>query len=519
MALRDLYHAKAKKQKTITIHFTEAQRWNEETIESLAADLNIARYAANMPSNGKILVNLDAIGPTPSTRFKFKSALLKGAAVFGAISLTETLDLNQHLPLQVAQLDGSILVSCGKLTSVKVPIGDADDDLYSAILYGICIVCFDLGCIRQAQDAARSVLRHRIKATDSWAAFRAAGALQASPSEMVDFALLNGLEDPALVENSLVTMMLVDTSRSTTSRNWLQNWFEIVENFALKHDMVEPAAATNYNRGNAALQNADFSKAVRYYNRARKLRPEYLTTDYFLQELGGALYNARHYVPASFLYAEAISEESDPIEWHRLGDAQLLSGHIQAAITSFAKAAAVQSASPEMFSCSIKISLCYWMLKTYGEALHARRHAASLMLKEIESFRAQNENNYRRVLQQACALDPVSNFNVGVSCASRSQLSDALHHFVLCGIQCPNDHEAWSNALICSWHIGPEEFFTVLSASYHHNALESYAYFRRHIAAQGMPDHLIEMLDAVVGELDSPTTVSKNFLDWVQLLQ
>ncbi|MFD3192007.1 hypothetical protein ACFMPD_17350, partial [Sedimentitalea sp. HM32M-2] len=256
------------------------------------------------------------------------------------------------------------------------------------------------------------------------------------------------------------------------------------------------------------------TRPVRFYNKARKLRPEYLATDYYLQEFGGALYNARHYAPASCFYSKAISKESEPIEWHRLGDAQLLSGDIESAITSFERAVEAQNASPEMFSSSIKRSLCLWLLQTYKEALPTRRHDASQMLKRIETTHSQNEGEYRRVLLEACALDPVSNFNVGVSCASRGQFADALYHFVLCGVQCPDDHEAWNNAMICSWHIGHEAFLTVLSAAYAHNVLESYAYFRRHIAEQGMPDDLIEILDALVGELDDPTTVSESFSDW-----
>ena len=428
--------------KSITVHFNGEHRWTDETQKYIVADLRVARYAAKMPNNGRISVSLDALDLSPSKRFEFKSALSKASAGYGAICSPDYLSSAEHLPMQVVHLNGSLIVSCGKLTSVEVSVGDTGDGLSSALLYVICIVCFDLGCMRQAQDAARSILHCGIQATDSWVAFRAAGALQASPSELADFALLNGLEDPSFVENPLITMMLVDASRRSPSRDWLQRWFGTVEKFALKNDMLGPAAATNYNRGNAALQTADFAKAVRYYNKARKLRPEYLQTGYFLQEFGGALYNARHYAPASCLYAKAISEESVPIEWHRLGDAQLLSGQIVSAITSFERAIDEQNTSPERFSSLIKLSLCQWMLETYEETPPIRRHDASQMLKRIEATRAQNEDEYRRVLQEACALDPVSNFNVGVSCVSRSQFSDAMYHFVLCGVQCPDDHEA-----------------------------------------------------------------------------
>ena len=70
--------------------------------------------------------------------------------------------------------------------------------------------------------------------------------------------------------------------------------------------------------------------------------------------------------------------------------------------------------------------------------------------------------------------------------------------------------------MICSWNIGHQEFFAVLSAAYAHNALEGYSFFRSHIRGQELPDDLIEMLDALVSELDDPTTVSESFSDWFQ---
>lgn len=504
------------RQQSITVRFSGRQRWDDETLNYILTDLKIARYAARMPPSGRISVSLDAVDLGPSKHFEFKSALLKVTAVYGAVCSADNSATDEQLPIHVAYFEGSILVSCGRLTNIEVPYGGKAEDLPSALLYAICIVCFDLKCVRQAQDAARSILLHRIKANDKWTAFRAACALQASPSELVNFALLNSLEDSSLLENPLVTMMLVGASGSALSRDWLQHWFATVENFALKNDMLGPAAATNYNRGNAALQTTDFSKAVRYYNKARKLRPEYLEAKYFLQELGGALYLMRRYQPASCLYAKAITEESSPLEWHRLGDAQLLSGRIEAAIPSFERSIKDQKASPEMLSSSLKLSLCHWMREKYKESPPIRRYGASQMLKLIEAEDTQNESEYRRVLQEVCALDPVANFNVGVSCASDGKFSDALYHFVICGVQCPHDHEAWKNAMICSWHLGLEAFIIVLSAAYAHNALESYSYFRGHIAEQGVSDEAIEMLDALVGELDDPTTVSKSFSDWTQ---
>ena len=56
----------------------------------------------------------------------------------------------------------------------------------------------------------------------------------------------------------------------------------------------------------------------------------------------------------------------------------------------------------------------------------------------------------------------------------------------------------------------------MLSAAYAHNALDGYAHFRGDLLDQGMPDNLIETLDALVGELDDPTLVSEEFSKFAQ---
>lgn len=63
----------------------------------------------------------------------------------------------------------------------------------------------------------------------------------------------------------------------------------------------------------------------------------------------------------------------------------------------------------------------------------------------------------------------------------------------------------------CAWNIADHGFFAVLSAAYAHNALDGYALFRGDLVNQGIPDNLIEMLDALAGELDDPTQVSEDF--------
>lgn len=507
---------KQETQKSLTVNFSDLQQWNEETLPALASDLKIARRAKNLNAHGFVSLKADSSNLGASKTFELKLAIQQAAEICGTIAPVDTLPDDRHLPLLLSETESSIEIRCGKLTGIEIPKAAFGDERSTALLYGACIVSSDMECTHQAQAIADSILQNKLIAPHQFLAFRAAFALQSAPADLVNFALLNGLEDPSSPANPMLTMALVSASQKSHTRDWLNDWFNAVRQFAIQNDMQGPAAATFYNQGNVALQTANFADAVWYYNQARKLRPEYLTTDYFLREFGGALYNSRHFLPASKLYESAITDTSAATDWHRLGDAQLLSGEIELATKSYETAEGAQRLSPEKFSSQMKLSLCDWLFEKYGENLVVRWHEASKMLRDIEGLNLQHEQEFQRILDSANALDPVSNFNVGVSCSARSEFNDALHHFLLCGIQCPHDLEAWSNAIKCAWNIDHHSFFAVLSAAYAHNALDGYAHFRSDLVDQGMPDNLIEMLDALVGELDDPTLVSNEFTSWVQ---
>lgn len=507
---------KQETQESLTVNFSGNQKWNNDTFPALESDLILARRAKNLNAHGFVSFKADSSNFGASRAFELKLAIQQATEICRTIVPAETSPDDRHLPLLLSETDSSITIRCGKLTGIDIPKDAFGDERSTALLYGACIVSSDVGCTHQAQEIARSILQHKLVATDQFLAFRAAWALQSAPTDLVRFALLNGLEDPSLPANPMLTMALVSASQKWDTRDWLHNWFNAVRQFAIQNDLQGPAAATFYNQGNVALQTANFADAVRYYNQARKLRPEYLTSDYFLQEFGGALYNSRHYQPASKLYASAIKETSSATDWHRLGDSQLLSGEIKLAIKSYETAADSQRLSPEKFSSVMKLSVCEWLIEKYRTNLVVRWHEASKMLQRIEIRNAHQEHEYQKILIKANALDPVSNFNVGTSCANRSEFEDALHHFLLCGIQCPHDLEAWSNAIKCAWNVDHHAFSAVLSAAYAHNALDGYAHFRSDLVDQGMPDNLIEMLDALVGELNDPTQVSDEFSKWAQ---
>lgn len=317
---------KQETQDSLTVNFSGNQRLNDDTLPALASDLKIARCARNLNAHGFVSLKADPIDFGRSRTFELKLAIQQATEICRTIVPADKLPDDQHLPLLISQIGSSITIRCGNLTSFEIPKDALGDKLSTALLYCACIVSLDLGCTHQAQAIANSILRRELIATDQLVAFRAAFALQSSPADLVDFALLNGLEDPSSPTNPMLTVALLSASQKSGTRDWLHDWFNAVRQFAIQNDLRGPAAATFYNQGNAALQTANFADAVRYYNQARKLRPEYLSSDYFLQEFGGALYNSRHYQPASKLYGSAITETSSATDWHRLGDAQLLSG-------------------------------------------------------------------------------------------------------------------------------------------------------------------------------------------------
>jgi tetratricopeptide (TPR) repeat protein len=107
----------------------------------------------------------------------------------------------------------------------------------------------------------------------------------------------------------------------------------------------ESRGAIFYSLGNVRSNNHQYAQAVEAYNAARKSRPQYLSTDYFLNELGGALFEGRRYRCAAEAYRLALAISTTTQTTFCLGDALLYSGEFEAASSAFSVVASSSNAS------------------------------------------------------------------------------------------------------------------------------------------------------------------------------
>jgi tetratricopeptide (TPR) repeat protein len=108
---------------------------------------------------------------------------------------------------------------------------------------------------------------------------------------------------------------------------------------------LESRGAIMYSLGNVRYNNDEHAKAVAAYNSARKLRPEYMKSDYFFRELGGTFYNARKFRWAVSAYRRALELTPDSETIFCLGDALLYNGDFKEASSILASVADVESVS------------------------------------------------------------------------------------------------------------------------------------------------------------------------------
>ncbi|WP_246045590.1 tetratricopeptide repeat protein [Rubellimicrobium roseum] len=130
-------------------------------------------------------------------------------------------------------------------------------------------------------------------------------------------------------------------------------------------------AAVHYSLANSLRVAGDFVSAVHHYNSARKKDPTYLSRDYFLAELGAALFFRQRYRMSARMYARAHEISPGTRVAICAGDASLYSGHFDEARDYFS--AAQKSVDEfEHAEASLKLWLAAWATDFFQHNLQDR---------------------------------------------------------------------------------------------------------------------------------------------------
>ena len=158
----------------------------------------------------------------------------------------------------------------------------------------------------------------------------------------------------------------------------------------------EREATIHYSAGNFLANLGEYAAAISRFNQARRRFPDYLSRQYFLNELGGCLFLSRHFRCSALAYGSAVSIEADGKALICLGDALLYSGQFALAVDAFARVIADDRRD---IACegSLKLWLVQWLLD------QVRDDNAFPALSEINSWvqiaqGSMNSNSHEQAL-------------------------------------------------------------------------------------------------------------------------
>ncbi len=494
----------ASDQASFTYVFSEEERWAGATPAQIRRTLDVRRALAAFPPGAPIPIRLELDRIPAEARFPIERAMAKAIASSNGV-LVRAVGATQPIEVHVVPEPAYLAVRIDSLASTTFDLVDpAPDDYITATLYGLVRLLMRKRLVRQAEVVARVIIARGRPFDFGDLAITACQALARDLPALVDLAIVNDLHDQTVVFHSVIARILFQAPQDDAAR-----WTAVDRFFAASLEAaraVDPdsEAASHYSignfyRGQRGLQGT-LTRAFREYNSARRLRPAYLRTGYFLRELGGVLFERRRYAAAVRSYQAAHALDPAPDLAFLLGDALLLSGGVAEAQDCFADAAAHAEESGLVQEAELKRLTCTWLLATARAERVPRRCSEARRLHGANGL--YDPTALAALLAEVDGLDPLAHFNLGITRARQGDRASALNHFLLCAFVQPNDAEAWANAAMCALGLRQNELLVaIMAVAVHKAGAEAYERLRRDLIVQGADATMIADLDEVAMRL------------------
>lgn len=510
---------KQRNQNSITVAFEDKEIWTENSpihIRAVLANLRRLREVRPYETVGLSIVPR-SIGA--SDRFMLESALSSLVSSHAVLTM-DPAGGPAAIELRVIANSDSFSFSFGVIGSLTIEVDYSDtDSLQSLIAYGLCAALLQLGLGDHARIVARRLLSDRIITDVEHLGVTAVHALSTRPEDAVELALLNKLQDPTRIAYAEVTIFLLRLSRQhpEVTRS-LTTWFVAALEVAETSGTNKDQALIRYNRGNAALNEQAYKRALHDFNRARKLFPEYMDILHFAEGIAGCLYLAKRFRLSAHLYKRAVwlSPEMTSDLAGRLGDACLFAGLVEQAQIAFAVAAPDGAVSLRSMLNALKHDVCEHLVSTHGPSVPRRQSLGAQLLASLDQTDPSYMQALDKLVREVDALNAVARFNLAIESAKAERIEEALFGFLICGFSVPNDDEAWCNAIKCSMKLSGKTMLLVLAAALESNGLKPYKLCREQLVHEGSRKEGLEALDMVVRELRRPGGPSVEFLKYME---
>ena len=317
--------------KTATIAFPN--EWTDETSENVSQVLAVTRRLKEQRPNERFALAVQYELP-------YAVELIASQALnelLGNLSFIHAINDGSRLPVQISFLPDHVRIAIG-LGYLDVKINYESSGIILQILaYALAAVFLRAGFTDRATTAANYCL----SLADAWMtvprelSLYACLALKGEPLKASKLAIHAGLhhqQDDAFLAftSELITSQSAETAQVAAA----------IQEFYLPAISLAPTdesrGAILYSMANVRANNHEYAKAIEAFNSARKLRPKYRNADYFLKELGGALFEGRRFRCSAIAYRRAMDLTPDPITTFCLGDALLYSGDLSKASSTLA---------------------------------------------------------------------------------------------------------------------------------------------------------------------------------------
>ncbi|WP_190237478.1 DUF4365 domain-containing protein [Rhizobium sp. R635] len=383
----------AQSTKTATIVFNK--EWTDETPENVLKVLGVTRRLKEKRPSERFALACRYELPYAAELIASQALneLLKN------LSFIRTIDDRSRVPVEISFFPEHVRITMG-LGYLELEINyESLRRTLQTLAYALTAVFMRTGF----SDRATTAANYCLSLADAWMtvprelSLYACVALKGEPLKASKLAIYAGLhrqQDEAFLAftSELITAQSAEKAEVAAA----------IQEFYLPAISQAPTdesrGAIMYSMANVRANNHEYAKAIQAFNSARKLRPRYLNADYFLRELGGALFEGRRFRCSAIAYHQAMDLTPDPSTTFCLGDALLHSGDLSKAASTLALLADSEDATLAA-EARLKRLLAEWFLERSIDIRLGDADALSRYADEVEAV----EEKFLAVLGAAFA--------------------------------------------------------------------------------------------------------------------
>lgn len=484
-------------QKTFTKTFSDKEIWTENSYKEILSTLKTRRLIDTYSSEWPINLTVDLTGLAFNDQYIVEAAVDRLVESFP--SLINAYQDHRFLSIWITGKKNEMAIGIDCISSFSLNFDSFElREIESSILYCVTALLKQHRISTQAEKFGLELVKRRLPHFSRELAYKACLSMSNNLEVSAELAILNGLHEQQDEFCALFNVFLMRSRPQNEDRKKAIEKFYDAELQAARTVSKSTEAAVHYSISNFFRVNGEFASAIKHMNRAKKLRPEYKDTAYFLIELGGCCFNTQHYSWAAIVYDRVQQLNATHLVGLYLADALLFSGKVVAAKEQFEYALT----SDEQFlkhQALAKIILCEWMIDRYKKDILPVDGGNKRTPQNTEGTTL---TDWENTLEHEDVFDGVANFNLGVTFAKDGNHSDALGFFLVCCFKSAGDIESWANAMICAHQIGSAELLiTIMAVSIYLGGRKSYDAYRSLLVEQSAHPDLVESMDKLAREL------------------